>query len=207
MEFETMKFKSLYKHLLVAAVSILAAAGCTKDSNDPGREYAPNMYLPVGYEPYKQEKANPINPMGLTMRLPVAGTVARRNYHTSFGSPDSASRDLMVYNIPADSISISERDLKNPIVSNENTLAEGKVLYERYCQHCHGATGAGDGKVGAIYKGVPNYSSDAYKNLNEGHIFHVITHGKGRMWPHGSQINPEERWKIVLYVQKLQKGA
>jgi mono/diheme cytochrome c family protein len=207
MEFKAMKFNSLYKYLLVAAVLLTAAAGCKKDPNNPGKEYAPNMYLPVGYEPYKQEKANPINPQGLTMRLPVAGTVARRNYHTSFGSSDSAVVDLMVYNIPADSIGIAERVLKNPVPLNEKTLAEGKILYDRYCQHCHGATGAGDGKVGAMYKGVPNYASDAYKNLNEGHIFHVITHGKARMWPHGSQINPEERWKIVHYVQKLQKGA
>lgn len=202
-----MKLKSLYRNLLVVAVLLTAAAGCKKDPNNPGKEYAPNMYLPVGYEPYKQEKANPINPQGLTMRLPVAGTVARRNYHTNFGSSDSAVVDLMVYNIPADSIEIAEKVLRNPVPLNEKTLAEGKVLYDRYCQHCHGATGAGDGKVGAMYKGVPNYASDAYKNLNEGHIFHVITHGKARMWPHGSQINPEERWKIVHYVQKLQKGA
>lgn len=206
MEFKAMKFKSLYKYLLVAAV-LLTAAGCKKDPNNPGKEYAPNMYLPVGYEPYKQEKANPINPQGLTMRLPVAGTVARRNYTTSFGQSDSAVVDLMVYNIPADSIEIAEKVLKNPVPLNEKTMAEGKVLYDRYCQHCHGASGAGDGKVAAMYKGVPNYASDAYKNMNEGHIFHVITHGRARMWPHGSQINPEERWKIVHYVQKLQKGA
>jgi mono/diheme cytochrome c family protein len=201
-----MRLKSLYKYLFMVAV-IATVSACKRGENDPGKEFAPNMYLPVGYEPFKQEKANPINPMGLTMRLPVAGTVARRNYRTSFGDSDSATVDLMVYNIPADSIAIAERVLKNPIPLTDGTLAEGKVLYDRYCQHCHGATGAGDGKVGAMYKGVPNYASDAYKNLNEGHIFHVITHGKARMWPHGSQINPEERWKIVHYVQKLQKGA
>ena len=33
----------------------------------------------------------------------------------------------------------------------------------------------------------------------------VITHGKGRMWGHGSQISIEDRWKIVKYVQTLQK--
>jgi len=37
-------------------------------------------------------------------------------------------------------------------------------------------------------------------------IFHVITHGKGRMWAHGSQVTPEERWKIAHYIHKLQKG-
>ncbi|PWJ60155.1 cbb3-type cytochrome c oxidase subunit III [Dyadobacter jejuensis] len=190
-----------------AFVLLVFVTACSKDPNDPGKEYAPNMYLPVGYEPFRQEKPNPINPMGITMRLPVEGTVARRNYTTQFGEGDSAQVDLMVYNIHADSIEVSSRVLKNPVPLNEKTLAEGKVLYDRYCQHCHGATGAGDGKVGGMYKGVPNYATDAYKNLNEGHIFHVITFGKARMWPHASQVTPEERWKIVHYVQKLQKGS
>lgn len=202
-----MRLRDLYKLIGIPAMLLVVASSCKKDPSNPGKEYAPNMYLPVGYEPYKQEKPNPINPMGLTMRLPVQGTIARRNYNTKFGEGDSAKVDLMVYNIPADSIAISERVLKNPIPLTEKSLAEGKVLFERYCQHCHGATGAGDGKVAAMYKGVPNYASDAYKTMNDGHIFHVITYGKARMWPHGSQVNPEERWKIVHYVHQLQKGS
>jgi mono/diheme cytochrome c family protein len=203
-----MKLKNIYNYSGILVVMVmLALVGCNRDPNNPGTEFAPNMYLPVGYEPFKQEKPNPINPMGLTMRLPVEGTVARRNYQTSFGAGDSSRIDLMVYNIPADSIEIAAKVLKNPVPLTDKSLAEGKVMYERYCQHCHGASGAGDGKVAEMYKGIPNYTTDAYKNLNEGHIFHVITHGKARMWPHGSQIDPEERWKIVHYVQKLQKGA
>jgi hypothetical protein len=41
--------------------------------------------------------------------------------------------------------------------------------------------------------------------MTEGHIFHVITYGKNLMWPHGSQISPEDRWKIAKYVKALQK--
>ncbi len=40
-----------------------------------------------------------------------------------------------------------------------------------------------------------------------GHIYHVIANGKGRMLPHGSQVNPEERWKISLYVKNVLQGA
>ena len=63
----------------------------------------------------------------------------------------------------------------------------------------------GDGLVGIAYKGVTAYNSRAVKNKSEGEIFHVITHGKGRMWAHGSQVSIENRWKIVKYVQTLQK--
>lgn len=191
--------------LTLCTVAILGMS-CAKNHDDTGLEYAPQMYEPVGYEPYEQIEAHKINPQGLNMRMPAQGTVARPNYHTRFGQGDSASADLMIYNIPKDSIAIAERTLVNPIPETEKTLEEGKLLYGRYCIHCHGEGGKGDGLVGKQYKGVPSYSADAYKTMNDGHIYHVITHGKGRMWPHGSQMTPEERWKIVQYVHKLQQG-
>ncbi|MBD2754685.1 c-type cytochrome [Spirosoma validum] len=198
------------KHKSVTALAIVgllfAGTSCKKDHDNTGVEYAPQMYDAVGYEPYRQIRANTINPQGLNMRLPARGTVARPNYHTTFGTGANATTDLMMYNIPADSIGIAERVLTNPIPDSEKAQAEGQLLYTRYCSHCHGAAGKGDGPVAKEYKGVPNYSSDAYKTMNDGHIFHVITHGKGRMWPHGSQITPEDRWKIVQYVHKLQQG-
>ncbi|GAB2783118.1 cytochrome c [Rhabdobacter roseus] len=200
-----MKFTNLYKGIGMMGMVAMAFTSCKRDTNNPGLEFAPNMYQSVGYEPYRQVENHPINPMGLNMREPVAGTVARRNYATNFGNGDSTRVDLMIYNVPKDSIGISERTLTNPIPLTEQSLAEGKVLYVRYCQHCHGATGAGDGTVGGVYQGVPNYKGGAYQTMNSGHIFHVITHGKGRMWPHGSQLNPEERWKVVHYVHQLQK--
>lgn len=198
------------KHKSVTALAIVGllfiGTSCKKGHNNTGVEYAPQMYDAVGYEPYRQIRANTINPQGLNMRLPARGTVARPNYHTTFGIGASATTDLMMYNIPADSIGLAERVLTNPIPDSEKAQAEGQLLYTRYCSHCHGAAGKGDGPVAKEYKGVPNYSSDAYKTMNDGHVFHVITHGKGRMWPHGSQITPEDRWKIVQYVHKLQQG-
>jgi mono/diheme cytochrome c family protein len=142
----------------------------------------------------------------MNMRVPAAGSIARRNFQTTFGNGDSAKTDLMYYNLLADSIGYAEKVLSNPVPVTEKSLAEGKELYEKFCTHCHGEQGAGDGLVGVAYKGVPNYQSDALKDMNSGHVFHVITFGKGRMWAHGSQITPLERWKIVQYVHQLQKG-
>ncbi|CCH56350.1 cytochrome c class I [Fibrisoma limi BUZ 3] len=198
------------KHTGITAIVLigLLAGGtaCKRDHDDTGLEFAPQMYDPVSYEPYKQVRPNEVNPTGLNMRDPARGTVSRPNYHTRFGEGDTTTTDLMIYNIPKDSIALAERVLTNPIPQTERTLEEGKILYGRYCIHCHGEGGKGDGLVGKEYKGVPSYSADAYKSMNDGHIFHVITHGKGRMWPHGSQMTPEERWKIVQYVHKLQQG-
>ena len=190
---------------LAATLIVIVLASLKRSPESTGIEYSPNMYYPVGYEPMSQIDKHPLNPMGMNMRLPAKGTVARRNYATKFGVGDSTSTDLMLYDVPADSIGIAERTLKNPVPLNDKSLAEGKELYERFCQHCHGENGKGDGLVGKVYAGVPVYSSDALKSMNDGHIFHVITNGKGRMWAHGSQMNPLDRWKIVHYVHKLQQ--
>lgn len=197
--------KNIALGVAFATFSMVAFTSCN-DNNDTGWEYAPNMYNSRAYEAVTQWRENPINPHGMNVREPVKGTVSKRNFQTTFKQDDSTVvTDLMFYNVS--SLEEAQTVLKNPIPWSEKTEEEGKVLYERNCQHCHGATGAGDGPVGKVYKGVPNYASDAYKNMNDGHIFYVITNGKGRMWPHKAQVNPEERWKIVHYVHRLQLGS
>lgn len=185
----------------------LALASCN-DPNRTGWEFAPNMYNSRAYEAQTQWRSNDINPHGMNMREPVAGTIARRNYQTEYVQDDgSVIDDLMIYNLNKDSLDWASEHLMNPIPWSPEVEDEGKVLYQRNCMHCHGVKGAGDGKVAAIYKGVPNYASDALSTISAGHIFHVITFGKGRMWPHASQVTPAERWKIVHYVQRLQLGS
>ena len=86
--------------------------------------------------------------------------------------------------------------------------ATGKELYARFCDHCHGDKGDGDGPV--VNNGghpPPGAYSGALKDLPEGKIFHVITYGKGMMGSHASQLNKEERWLVVQYVKYLQNGG
>ncbi|MBU6120969.1 c-type cytochrome [Hymenobacter siberiensis] len=171
----------------------LATTACTHDGNDPGVQYAPEMYESIPYEPLRQTTFNTVNSFGINERTPANGTVPRGklNYFD---------------HIPKDSVRIAERVLHNPYAYTKANLEEGKVLYTRICSHCHGEQGNGQGPVGIIFKGVPNYSAGAYKTMNDGHIYHVIQWGRNRMMPHGSQVNPEERWKIAMYVHVLQLG-
>lgn len=206
-DFKITKMKNIISYFILSVFSLFLFSSCGgKDST--GWEFAPNMYNSLAYESQSQIEKNNINPLGLNMRLPVEGTVARRNFKTAYLQDDSSVvNDLMLYDIDASGLVFAAANLKNPIPWSEGVEEEGKVLYERNCQHCHGTGGAGDGKVAPIYKGVPNYQSDAYKDLNDGHIFHVITFGKGRMWPLKGQVTPAERWKIVHYVHRLQLGS
>jgi mono/diheme cytochrome c family protein len=191
--------------------------GCAANGDHTGREYAPNMYHSVAYEPMSQitdttagawvnsldardgeyYNSNRYNPFKMNMREPAPNTVKR----TSNGWLPYRSQ-----NVPKDQIPALTANLRSPIDSTMYIEGDGKFLYDTYCKHCHGAAGAADGKVADKYPGVANLSGGAYDQITEGHIFHVITYGAGLMAPHGSQISPEERWKIARYVKAtLQK--
>jgi len=188
---------SYLKHGLktgLAASALLLSAGlpsCTPDGNSTGVEYAPEMYESIPYEALRQTGYNKVNAFGINERTPASGTVPR-------------GKLSYFDHIPKDSVGIAERTLKNPLPYTKANIEEGQVLYTRICYPCHGEQGNGQGPVGLKYKGVPNYSTGYYKTMNDGHIYHVIEWGRNRMMPHGSQVNPEERWKIAMYVHVLQ---
>jgi hypothetical protein len=214
--------KARYLFLFVGASLSLFLASCsdsTHVSTKPGVEFAPQMYHTIPYDPYSTVvdtvseyynmniyNANSTGARGAVvsnMRKPVTGTITRKAY--SGMAKGSLASHIYIDPYAADSLDLAGRSLKNPILKTEAVMKEGEVLYLRYCSPCHGVAGDGGGKVAEQYKGVPAYNSGRVSTVSGGHIFHVITYGKGRMWPHGPLVNPEDRWKIVHYVQKLQK--
>lgn len=191
--------KKVLLFALMASSTTFMSACVERDAEDPGKEYAPDMYESVAYEPYKQVDENKVNPNGQNMRMPVSRTIPRVK-----GAEGGLSLELMPdYPISKDSLAYAAAVLRNPIAKTEQVMKDGKYLYTTYCSPCHGAEGDGKGLVGEKYAGVPNYKASNIANQPSGHIYHVITKGKGRMWPHGSQIRPEDRWKIVHYVNEL----
>lgn len=203
--------KSNFYHIFLILLGI-SLWSCKAKDDFRGLEYAPNMYHSVPYEALSQindesegkwlsnreddlgeyYNTNTNNPYHMNMREPVANTVRR-----------SESGELP-YRIHKDSIEYAGRVLINPFDSTKEILAEGKALYEIYCTTCHGEKGQGDGLVGKVFMGVPAYNLGRVKELPEGHIFHTITYGRGRMISHASQVSVDERWKITRYVQVLQ---
>ena len=203
-----MNLNKIYTAVILSGT--IALVGCGAGGEDQGTEYAPNMYHSVAYEPLKQIKdhdaglwvnsseeeigeyysSNPNNPHEMNMREPVANSVRRDDY--------------LPYRLPVDSLAYAAANLTNPLDSTAAVVAEGKRLYAVFCTHCHGSDGVVPGKVGEKYAGVPSYKSPALIGMTEGHIFHVLSKGKGRMPSHASQLNQKERWEIAKYVKVLQ---
>ncbi|MCP4521261.1 MAG: cytochrome c [Cytophagales bacterium] len=197
-------------------------------NNNTNIEYAPQMYHSEAYDPMSQildttagllyfkgeihdttgvgefYNSNRYNPNRMNMRVPAANTIKRGNMPYSIEKEDWATAQK---NLPPQgffaSMPVLNEDGSSTTTLTKEELKEAKALYLRFCAHCHGEKGNGESALNEKGIGAPAYGPHAYKPI--GHLFHVITYGKGRMGAHASQLSQEERWKIAAYVQQLQE--
>lgn len=178
------------------ALIMLMLTSCNHDRNNPGYAYMPDMYYSQAYEAFT---ANPLFKDSLTMQTPVKGTIARGHEPQYPYLPKSADEQKR-----------AGLELVNPVPPGPEVLATGKEQYTIFCSMCHGDKGDGKGYLvtSKRFTALPTpLTGDLVRNKPDGEIFHVITLGSlsGLMGAHGSQISPENRWKIVHYVRELQK--
>jgi mono/diheme cytochrome c family protein len=191
MIFNRMKKFTSYTPFLVAA-GVLLLSSCQENNKLPGHEYMPDMYRTPAYVTYAP---SPITKDSVSALPPVAGTVARGQY-IDFNYPNTN-----------EGYEAAGNELKNPFQPTAENLAYGKEKFLTFCGHCHGEKGDGQGWL--MVKGekfpVPSYYDDAHKNLSSGKMFFSITYGKNLMGPHASLVSAEDRWKMILYIHKLQE--
>lgn len=176
----------------------MGLVSCTSSGDNAGIEFSPNMYISQAYEPFSQEKSFENNPNGMTMRLPVNGTIARGQSafvypHPNTGDGYAASASFASW-----------------VPKTQENVDEGERLYTIYCSHCHGKKGGNDGPIFKEKKmpgpSWPSYDSEYIQNLPDGKIYHVITYGKGLMGSHAAMLDPDERWKVIHHVRKMSLG-
>ena len=187
--------KTIIIALLVTVGLIILSLMARSRGNNPGIEYAPDMYVSKGYEAYTQlmEDSNVYNRFGSSMRKPVKGTVA-------LGQGD--------YVYPFDNTAEGYEQsagIAMPFIKDDG---EGERLYGIYCSMCHGLEGGNDGSVFKKDKtikpgGWENYQDDYIKNLPVGKIYHTLQYGKNNMGSHAYALTPEERWKVIKHVKFL----
>ena len=188
--------KKAFNITLALVVGSALISACTAGGDNPGIEYAPDMYVSKGYESMTQTHDNPFNEGGSNVRVPAKGTVARGQSDYVYPYPNTP-----------EGYKQAGEELKNPIADNAENRTEGKRLFETYCDHCHGKTGDSDGAIMAKGKypqpGFGKFNSDMFRAIPEGNMYHTITYGKGKMGSHATQLNPTERWQIVRYIRFL----
>ncbi len=184
--------KNAFRAFMVMAVSGMLFGACKSDPNSPGIEYMPDMYRSPSFETYGENEV--YGQKIMSARVPASNTIPRGSDNLPYPYPNTF-----------EGYEAAGANLKNPLKASEENLAEGKVLYTRFCVHCHGKKGMGEGTVptNSEYPPPPSYSK-GLKDLPEGKMFHTLTHGKNLMGSHASQLTKTERWKVIFYVQTLQ---
>lgn len=159
----------------------------------PNFEFFPDMYRSVASKSFA---ANLVFSDARTLQQPVAGTIPRQHRSLGYGPSEE------------DAIRAGE-ELANPFASdNRRETRRGAELYQSFCSHCHGGGGNGDGAVGLHgFPAPPSLLATEAKDLPDGQIFHIITFGQKNMPPHAIQIEPEDRWRIVLHVRSQQQQS
>jgi len=174
---------------LLLVVALGSLGGC--DMREArAREYMPDMARGPSYKAFAP---NPATADGLTLRPPVAGTIARGRlpFHYGAGEPEAER---------------AGRELTNPLPLTARTLAEGQSLFLTYCAVCHGDSGRANGPLAGKIPPPPGYSTERVMAFAPGRMFHVITAGSKRMPSYAGQLSAGERWKVVTYVQTVLQG-
>lgn len=190
--------KNKFVYAAFLAIAFVATFSACKDKRSTGLEYARNMYDPIAYNP---DQPNKNFKDGKTAQLPPAHTKP-----VGFTEYDEFPNTKEGYEAAGVS-------MVNPLTVDTLNLASGKHLFTVFCSPCHGDKGDGQGHLVKIEKfnGVPSYyegsssRGGAMADLTVGKIYHTITYGVNNMGSHASQISPTDRWKVVMYVQQLQK--
>ncbi len=97
--------------------------------------------------------------------------------------------------------------MKNPVSASPASITAGKKLYDAQCASCHGTSGKGDGKAGALLKPLPSDLTDVdwRHGQTDGEIFTLIRDGAQQtgMRAYGSRIPTNDIWNLVNYVRSL----
>ena len=179
---------------------LLLLSGCRgKHSEKSPVHINPNMDR---QEKFIGQQANALFENGMSMRPPVAGTVAR-----GFLREDDAFFRGIDEN--------GEYVAASPVPVTREVLLRGQERYDIYCTVCHGAAGDGKGIImvgnggkGYGYLPAPNYHTERFYEMTDGYIYEIISNGTpaGTMPGYAQQIPVADRWAIVAYVRALQRS-
>jgi mono/diheme cytochrome c family protein len=166
------------------AASILGAAACGDTLIVDPMERQPKMRAFAANTHYED---------GRSMRAPPSGTVSREQHA-----------------VPLEIASGRDREGKTvsaiPVALTRELLDHGRKDFEIYCAVCHGLVGDGYSPVSTQMSLRPPPSLHKLANPSPGHVFQVISEGFGLMPSYATQLEPEERWAVVAYVEALRRS-
>lgn len=181
--------KLLFGLCALAVLLLGLKAALRPDPARRGVEFFPDM---VRSKAATSQGASAALPLGMVQQPLVEGVVVRGSEDFPYGpGPEEAAR--------------AGRELASPLAGEDDDGGAGALLYARFCGACHGTDGAGRGPV--VERGMfapPSFKAARAMSLSDGEIYHIITTGQNNMAPHGAQVGPLDRWRIIRHLRVLQ---
>ncbi len=113
------------------------------------------------------------------------------------------SQDAKPWDIPA-----KYKTMKSTVKADDAAaLADGKMLWSKFCKSCHGSKGLGDGPKAAMLKTFPgDFSSAAFQKRTDGDIYYMSFIGRDEMPNFEKKVTSEaDRWALVAYMRTMKK--
>ena len=101
-------------------------------------------------------------------------------------------------------------DKKSPVTVDQKVLDQGKAVFKDKCERCHGPGGLGDGKdADPDARGDMDLTVAKRAARNpDGVVFYKVANGrkKPKMPAFKEELNENQIWTVVAYVQTLRKS-
>lgn len=89
------------------------------------------------------------------------------------------------------------RNRANPLESDRDAVAAGRLLFEDHCAECHGENAEGTKKA-------PSLRATEVQSATPGTLFWLLTNGVVRKgMPVWSRLPEPQRWALVRYIKSL----
>ena len=97
----------------------------------------------------------------------------------------------------------AQATVSNPIAPTSDSVAAGQVVYERYCQTCHGVNGHGDGPGAAGLEPPPADLTVHAPHHGDAHMFGFISNGIEGTAMVGlrESLTDDEIWHVINFVR------
>jgi mono/diheme cytochrome c family protein len=97
--------------------------------------------------------------------------------------------------------------MANPVKSDASSISDGKALWGKHCQSCHGKTGKGDGSKAAGLDTHPgDFTKAEFHSQTDGAIFYKIAEGRKDMPSFKKKIpDADDIWSLVNYMRTFKK--
>lgn len=176
---------------VASSACVLVAAVIWTDPTQPNYVFAPAMANSPAAMSYSGEA---LRASSERLRARPEGTVPKGPLPLRYGASEE------------DALRAAVELLMPPDIVAEVDTAPGETLFTQLCRTCHGDEGHGDGvTMKRGFQPPASLLTQKARDMEDGQMFHVLTHGQNLMPSHAGQLSTDDRWRVIRYVRSLQE--